>query len=281
LGMEPFDALVHTLTTVSTGGFSTRDVSFGYYQGPLEYVSVIFMVLASLPFIRFVQLMSGSIQPMFRDVQVRAYVSLILLFSAMVTIYRIVAHGDHPEHSFREAIFNITSIFSGTGYSSVDYQLWGPFPVVLFFMVGLIGGCAGSTGCSVKIFRYQLLWASIKAQIRKIHSPSGVFVPKYDGRIVPEEVMSSVMAFFTMFMVVLALLAAALALTGLDAVTSISGAASALANIGPGLGDTIGPSGNFGPLNDTAKWLLIVGMLIGRLELMSVLVLFSISFWRR
>jgi trk system potassium uptake protein TrkH len=199
----------------------------------------------------------------------------------VLTAYRIQVNGDYLEHSVREALFNVTSIISGTGYSSVDYQLWGSFPIALFFLIGLIGGCAGSTSCSVKIFRYQLLIASLRAQVRKIHTPHGIFIPRYEGRAVADDVLSSVMAFFMLFMVSLAVLAVLLALTGLDMITSISGAATALANVGPGLGPEIGPAGNFATLNDGAKWLLILGMLIGRLELMSVYILFTIGFWRR
>jgi trk system potassium uptake protein TrkH len=280
-GMSAFDAITHALTTLSTGGFSTYDSSFGTFQGPAEYVASIFMILASLPFVRYVQLLAGSARPLVRDIQSRDYVGLILLLVLVLTVYRIQVNGDHLEHSIREALFNVTSIISGTGYASVDYQLWGAFPIALFFLIGLVGGCAGSTCCSVKIFRYQLLLASIRAQIRKIHSPHGVFTPRYDGRPVSEEVLSSVMAFFVMFMVSLAVLSVLLALTGLDMITAVSGAATALANVGPGLGAEIGPSGTFTHLNDTAKWLLVAGMLVGRLELMSVYVLFTINFWRR
>ena len=153
-------------------------------------------------------------------------------------------------------------------------------PVAVFFFIGLIGGCAGSTSCSVKIFRYQLFFAAIKAQVRKIHSPHGVFTPRYEGRSVGEDVLSSVMSFFVLFIVSLGVLSVALGLTGLDFITSVSGAASALANIGPGLGPEIGPAGNFANLNDTAKWLLTIAMLIGRLELLVVYALFTVNFWR-
>jgi len=228
-----------------------------------------------------VQLMGGAIGPVFRDAQTRGYLKLILLMTLSMIVFRLRVNGDHFEHSLRESLFNVVSIVSGTGYSSVDYQLWGAFPIAVFFLGGLIGGCAGSTACSVKIFRYQLLIASLKSQIRRLHSPNGVFVTTYDGHSVGRDVMSSVMAFFVMFIVSLIVLAILLAFTGLDTMTAISGAATALANIGPGLGDRIGPSGNFFGLNDAAKWLLIAGMLIGRLEVMSVYVLFTISFWRR
>ncbi|EKE73374.1 cation transporter [Celeribacter baekdonensis B30] len=280
VGMSGFDAINHALTTLSTGGFSTRDASFGAFQGPAEYVSSFFMILASLPFVRYVQLIAGSARPFWRDTQIHAYLAVIFGLTLCFAIYRLIVNEDHFEHSFREGIFNVTSIISGTGYASVDYQLWGAFPAVAFFFIGLIGGCAGSTACSVKIFRYQLLFASMRAQIRKIHSPNGVFTPRYQGRPVSEDVLSSVMAFFSFFIVTLGITSVLLAATGLDLVTAISGAATALACVGPGLGDIIGPSGNFASLNDPAKWVLALAMLVGRLEVMSVFALFTIRFWR-
>ncbi|MEN8836912.1 MAG: TrkH family potassium uptake protein [Celeribacter marinus] len=280
VGMGPFDAVNHALTTLSTGGFSTRDASFGAFQGPAEYVSSLFMILASLPFVRFVQLMAGTAKPMWRDTQIHAYLGVISVLVAAFSVYRFVVDGDAFEHSIREGLFNVTSIISGTGYASTDYQLWGAFPAVAFFFIGLVGGCAGSTACSVKVFRYQLLIASMTAQIRKIHSPHGVFTPRYQGQAVSEDVLSSVMAFFSFFIVSLGITAVLLAATGLDLVTAVSGAATAIACVGPGLGDIIGPSGNFSSLNDTAKWILAIAMLVGRLEVMSVFALFTIRFWR-
>lgn len=279
-GMTVFDSVNHALTTLSTGGFSTSDASMGAYQGAPEYVASLFMVLAALPFVRYVQLVAGSAWPLFLDIQVRAFLWFVLVTTLVVALYRLIVNDDNLEHATREALFNITSIATGTGYASVDYQLWGAFPVMLFFFVGLVGGCAGSTSCSVKIFRYQILLSAIAAQIRKIHLPHGVFVPRYEGRPVPEEVLSSVMAFFALFTLSIGITSVLLAMTGLDFVTSVSGAATALANIGPGLGPIIGPAGNFAPLNDTAKWILTIAMLIGRLELMVVFVLFTVNFWR-
>ncbi len=279
-GMAGFDAINHAFTTIATGGFSTHDASFAAFQGGAEYVAAVFMILASLPFVRYVQMMAGSSRPLFTDSQVRAFLWVLVVTILMITFYRMATHGGALEPAFRKAVFNVTSIVTGTGYASVDYQLWGPFPVVLFFFLGLVGGCAGSTCCSVKIFRYQLLFASIRAQIAKIHSPHGMFTPRYDGRAVSDDVISSVMAFFVMFIVTIGVLAVLLGATGLDFVTSVSGAATAIANIGPGLGDTIGPAGNFASLNDTAKWMLAAGMLIGRLELLVVYTILTVKFWR-
>jgi len=169
---------------------------------------------------------------------------------------------------------------TGTGYANADYMAWGTFPVVMFFFIGLIGGCAGSTSCSVKIFRYQLLFASVKSQIRQIHQPHGVFTPRYDGKTVSEDVLNSVMAFFVAFVLLLGCVSVLLGMTGLDFITSVSGAAAAVANIGPGLGTEIGPAGNYAGLNDPAKWILAMAMFIGRLEILVVLTILTTKFWR-
>ncbi len=280
LGMNLFDATVHALTTVSTGGFSNYDASFGTFSGAAEYAASFFMVLAALPFVRYVQLLNGQPLALHRDPQVRGFITVVAVLVAVVFISIRGLFPQHWEQSFREALFNITSIISGTGYASVDYMQWGSFPIALFFFTGLIGGCAGSTACSIKIFRYQLLFASIRAQLQRIRSPHGIFTPRYDGRAISGDVMISVMSFFMFFTLTLGLVAVALSMTGLDFVTSVSGAGAALANIGPGLGDIIGPAGNFSTLNDTAKWILTAAMLIGRLELMAVYVILTFKFWR-
>lgn len=279
-GMNAFDASAHAMTTISTGGFANYDASFGTFSGPLEYVAAVFMILAALPFVRYVQLINGNPVALWRDPQVRGFVATIaVLIVVLIVMLEEGVHLGH-EQALREAMFNVTSIISGTGYASVDYMKWGSFAVALFFFIGLVGGCAGSTACSVKIFRYQLLFASIRAQLRRIRSPHGIFTPRYDGKPVSEEVLASVMSFFIFFVLTLGVVAVALSMTGLDFVTSVSGAGAALANIGPGLGDIIGPAGNFSTLNDPAKWILTLAMLVGRLELMVVYVIFTVKFWR-
>ena len=280
VGMNTFDATVHALTTVSTGGFSNYDASFATFSGPAEYVAVLFMLAAALPFVRYVQLINGQPMALHRDPQVRGFIATL---AVLIVVTATALHQVFPrdwEVALREALFNITSIISGTGYASADYMQWGSFLIALFFFIGLIGGCAGSTSCSIKVFRYQLLFASIRAQLRRIRSPHGIFTPRYDGRPVGTDVLSSVMSFFMFFVVTLGLVAVALSLTGLDFVTSLSGAAAALANIGPGLGDVIGPAGNYSTLNDPAKWILSIAMFIGRLELMAVYVILTVKFWR-
>jgi trk system potassium uptake protein TrkH len=279
-GMSFFDALVHSMTTIATGGFANYDTSFGNMGVAVEYVAVIFMILAALPFVRYVQLIGGSLKSFVSDSQVRTFLITAGIVTFILIIWQINFVTNSYEFAIRKAAFNGVSILTGTGFASDNYLQWGSFPITFFFLIGLIGGCAGSTTCSIKIFRFQLLFASVSAQIKRIHSPNGIFQPRYNKKPVAEDVISSVMAFFVLFMVTLAILSVALGMTGLDAVTSISGAAASLANIGPGLGTEIGPDGNYSGLNDVAKWLLAAGMLIGRLELMAVYVLLTATFWR-
>ncbi|MCH2163440.1 MAG: TrkH family potassium uptake protein [Marinovum sp.] len=279
-GMNLFDATVHAMTTLATGGFANYDASFGAFSASTEYVAVIFMSLAALPFVRFVQLTTGEARPLISDAQVRGFFTTVVCLVALLALWQYLVYGMEAEEAFRKTLFNGMSILTGTGYASANYMMWGSVPVAVIFFAGLVGGCAGSTSCSVKVFRYQLLFASIYAQIRRIRAPHGVFTPRYEGRRVDEDVLSSVMSFFVFFMVTLGVLSVGLSMTGLDFVTSVSGAAAALANIGPGLGDEIGPAGNFAGLGDTAKWMLAAAMLIGRLELLAVYAMFTAYFWR-
>lgn len=279
-GMGAFDATVHALTTVATGGFANYDTSFGGFPPAAQYVAVVFMVLAALPFVRYVQMLNGHRFAIFHDSQVRMFLLTFAVIAIVTMVVLSVQFAYIPERALRESLFNVVSILSGTGYASADYMQWGAFMIAAFFFIGLIGGCAGSTACSVKIFRYQLLFASIRVQLRRIRSPHGIFTPRYDGRPVDHEVLSSVMSFFGFFVVSLGVLSVALSLTGQDFITSVSGAATALANIGPGLGEKIGPAGNFASLGDTEKWILSFAMLVGRLELLAVFALFTLRFWR-
>ncbi|MEM6376372.1 MAG: TrkH family potassium uptake protein [Pseudomonadota bacterium] len=279
-GMSVFDATVHAMTTLATGGFANYDSSFGEFGAAVEYVAVIFMMLAALPFVRFVQMTAGTAQPLLTDPQVRGFFLACFVAVALIAFWQANEQDQLTEEGFRKVLFNTVSILTGTGYASDDYMQWGSFPVAMMFFIGLIGGCAGSTSCSIKIFRYQLLFASVRAQMQRIYTPHGIFTPRYDGRPVDDDVLNSVMSFFIFFIVTLGLLSIMLGLTGLDFMTALSGAGAALANIGPGLGEVIGPAGNYAPLNDTAKWILSAAMLIGRLELLAVYAIFTMSFWR-
>jgi trk system potassium uptake protein TrkH len=279
-GMTAFDAVTHAMSTVSTGGFANYDSSFGAFGPGVHYVAVVFMLLSALPYVRFVQAAAGELRPLLLDSQVRVFFFIVALATAALALTVALRQDTFSERVFREALFNVASITTGTGFAIVDYMSWGEFAITVLFFLGLIGGCAGSTSCSVKVFRYQILFASIRAEIRRLHSPSGLFTPRFEGKPLTDEVLDAVMAFFGTFVLSLGIFAVALNLTGLDALTAISGAATAIANVGPGLGPIIGPAGNFSTLPDEAKWILSLAMLVGRLELMVVLVLFTARFWR-
>lgn len=280
LGMSGFDAVVHALSTVSTGGFSTSDQSFGKFVGPLEYAAVVFMLAGSLPFIRFIQLWQGEWVPMWKDRQVRAYLRWNAYAVAAIVVYEMGSHDFAFWAVLREASFNVVSIFSGTGFTSTDLSLWGPFPFAILFITGLIGGCTSSTGCSVKVFRYLILFEAVKLQLRRLYEPNAVNALRYDGRAVGDDVLNAVISFFTLFMLTFGLLAVALGLAGLELKTAVTAAWTAIANVGPAFGPEVHPTGALLAFPDAAKWIMILGMLIGRLELMAVYVILMPRFWR-
>lgn len=280
-GMTAFEALAHAMTAISTGGFSTSDASIGYFDSfAVDMITLVFMIVGSMPFLLFLQVLRGRPIALWRDEQTRGFLVLVVFLISAVTFWLIVWKDFTLVDAFRYGSFNIISVLTGTGYASTDYGQWGAFSATLFFFVMFIGGCAGSTSCGIKIFRFQVLLKSMRSWIEHILQPNGIFVARYNGRPITEDVRSSVLSFLAFFMLIFILLSIAVAGTGADWITALSSVGTALANVGPGVGDVVGPAGNFSSLSDTAKWLLSFGMLIGRLELFSVLVLFSPVFWR-
>ena len=282
LGMNGFDAIVNALTTSSTGGFSNYDASFGAYLGGPEWAASVFMILASIPFIRMVQAIRGNFVPLWQDVQIRAYLRWTFYACSIIVAYRLLyMHQDaDPMEVIRETVFNTVSTFSGTGFASTDMMAWGHLPFAVLFAVGLIGGCTGSTGCSIKVFRYLVLLQAVRAQVRRMHSPHRVYPLRLEGRPLEQDVVDSVMAFFTLFVLTFGLLIVGLALTGLHPRTALTAAWTSIANIGPVWGPEISRNGAVDQMPTAAKWLMIIGMYLGRLELISVLVLLLPRFWR-
>jgi trk system potassium uptake protein TrkH len=280
-GMGAFDAVAHAMTTIATGGFSTSDGSLGYFDNmAVDYIASGFMILGSLPFLLYFQVVRGRPMELWRDRQVQCFFAIILVMIVVLAFWRKEVGEVSLVEALRYSTFNAISIITGTGYSTADYGQWGPFAVSLFFFAMLIGGCAGSTSCGIKVFRFQVLFQAAQVQFRRLIQPHGVFIAHFNRRPISENAMDSVMSFFFLFAACFAVLALALTLVGLDSMTALSGAATAIANVGPGLGEIIGPAGTFKPLPDAAKWLLAIGMLLGRLELFTVLVLFTRNFWR-
>ncbi|MGI9522524.1 MAG: TrkH family potassium uptake protein [Hyphomicrobiaceae bacterium] len=280
-GMTPFDAICHALTTVATAGFSTHDQSFGFFQSaPLQWVCIIFMILGALPFVVFIRMLRGEPSALWRDAQVRGFVFFLLAICAIVALWLSMARNLPFAEAARMAAFNVTSILTTTGYSAGDYTSWGSFAVGLFFLLMFIGGCSGSTCGGIKVYRLQVAGMLTRGHFLHLMSPNRVTTLTYNRRRLPDDVPFSVVAFLAIYMTTVGLFTVILSALGLDLTTSLSAAASAVGNVGPGLGDIIGPAGNYSSLPATAKWILAFAMLLGRLELFTVLVLLRPEFWR-
>ena len=284
-GMGSFDAFNHAMTTVATGGFSTKDASVGAFLTldgmPIDLIIVLFMIIGSLPFGLFlVAALRGDISRLFSDGQVQFFLAVVAGLIAVMFWHVYSQFVTDPLTAFRLASFNVVSILTGTGYATANYGNWGAFATGFFFCIMFIGGCAGSTSCGLKVFRFQVAIAAMGLYARRLAHPNGVFVARYNGRALTDDVFISVLSFFFVYFASFATLAAILSGFGLDPLTAISAAGTAIANVGPGLGDTIGPAGNFSSLDDPVKWILSIGMLFGRLEFFTLLVLFSPAFWR-
>ncbi len=278
-GMGKFDSLTHSMTTIATGGFSNYNESIGYFNSlPIEVSSMFFIILGSIPFIAYIKFISGNKKIFLNDIQIKTFLKIIIFTVIILSIYLLFSN--YENFSLRSIFFNTISILSGTGYVNAEFDSWGSFPITLFLALMFIGGCAGSTACGVKIFRIQILYLFILNQLKKIIYPKGVFIIKYDQSAVDEKFIASIISFIYFYIIIFFILTALLSLTGLDFITAISGAATSISNVGPGLGPIIGPNGDFSSLPDLSKWILTVGMILGRLELFAILVLFLPSFWK-
>ena len=279
LGMNFFDSLTHSMTTIATGGFSNYNESIGFFNSIyIEISAMVFIILGSLPFIAYIKFLNGNKKIFFSDAQIKTFFKIIFISIFILSVYLII--NNSSQFNLRSTFFNVISILTGTGYVNAQFDNWGSFPILLFLFLMFIGGCAGSTTCGVKIFRIQILYSFVLNQLKKIIYPKGVFVLKYDQNPVDNKFIASIISFIYMYLVIFFIITALLSLTGLDFITSISGAATSISNVGPGLGSIIGPNGNFSSLPDISKWILTLGMILGRLELFAILVLFLPSFWR-
>lgn len=281
-GMTLFDAFNHGLTSIATGGYSTSDLSMGKFDSDLIlFEATIFMAIGGMPFFLFVREMHGQRGVLWRDQQVRLFVSILLLVPFFLTLYRWFVTDDFDIVSgYISVLFNVTSVVTTSGYASEDYGAWGSLSFALFFFLMFVGGCSGSTSGGMKIFRFQLSLILLKEQLMRLLHPRAVLTRNFNGRPVSDEIITSMIAYTFIFLLCLLLITLALAALHLDFVTSLSGALTSLTNVGPGLGAVIGPAGNFASLPEAAKWILCAGMLLGRLEILSVVVVLSPGFWR-
>ena len=280
-GMSPFDAFNHALTTVSTGGFSTHDTSFGFFNHMIKIIAVIFMILGSLPFILYMRAINGeSFKVFFKDSQVKWFIVALSIMSVIGIISLAIGEERSIYDAMVSSFFTITSVMTGSGFVTEDYGQWQYFPVVFFFFLMFTGGCVGSTTCGIKIFRLQVLLKTAYIQLKRMWQPQQIHVMSFNRQFINDDIRESVMGFFILFIIIFAILASLLGVCGLDFLSSVSGAAASLANVGPGLGDVIGPSGNYMSITQNAKIIFIIGMIMGRLEIFTILVLFVPNFWR-
>jgi len=281
-GMNFFDSIVHSMTTIATGGFSNYNESIGYFDNSLiELTSIIFIILGSIPFIAYIKYLSGDKKIFLKDSQIKTFLKIIVFSIFLIYFYLSIKNQSIFEVNLRAISFNVISILTGTGYVTQDFSEWGQFPLIYFLILMFIGGCAGSTACGIKIFRVQILYQFISTQLKKIIYPRGIFNIKYEKNNVDEKFMASIISFIFLYILIFFIITALLTINGLNFITAISAAATSISNVGPGLGEIIGPNGNFAQLNYISKWILSLAMILGRLELFAVLVLFIPSFWRK
>ena len=281
-GMNYFDSLTHSMTTIATGGFSNYNDSIGYFNSALiEINAIIFIILGSIPFIAYIKYLNGDKKIFYKDAQINFFLKTILISVIIISVFLLFKNHSSETFLLRQVTFNVVSILTGTGYVTANYSDWGGFPLIFFLVLMFIGGCAGSTACGLKIFRIHILYKFFLMQLKKYIYPRGVFVLKYGENILNEKFISSIISFVFLYIIIFFIITTLLSISGLDFITAISGAATSISNVGPGLGGMIGPNGNFSLLPDFSKWILTVGMLLGRLELFAIIVLFIPSFWRR
>jgi trk system potassium uptake protein len=280
LGMDPLSAAVNSMATIATGGFSNKDASFSGFSASIQYAGAIFMILGSLPYIRFVQLMNGQPRPLWQDSQVRAYLRWISYAVGSVTLWRVLTSDMGVEEAFREAFFNLVSIISSTGFFTGSFGSWGGYMLAVAFLIGIIGACSGSSAAGLSVFRVQVAASALAAQIRQIGSPSRVVVVRYEGRAVGDDVISGLILFITGYVLLMGGMTIALALIGIDPISALFGVWTSIGNIGYGFGPLVARTGTFVDFPDSAKVIMILAMIMGRLGLLAVLVLFLPRFWR-
>lgn len=281
-GLGPFDAVTIAMSTLSSGGFANSDQSLTVFANPMvDYVAVVFMLVAALPFPLYVRALSGDLRRLFTNPEVRLFLTIVAVFTALSFVQQTLQGVASGETAFRHALFTVASLISTTGFMAVDYTNWGAFSDALFFVLMFLGGCTGSTAGGLKALRIAITAKAIRQHLKRISFRAGVFPLRYGGTPVADDVVASVLGFVFLYLLTFLLVGVALNMMGLDLRTAFSAAIACLANVGPGLGPVVGPASNYGSLPDPALWLLTATMMLGRLEILTVLVLFLPRFWVR
>lgn len=280
-GMSWFDAIGHSFSTVAIGGFSTHDASMGYFNSAtIEMVTVVFMLLAGMNFsLHFLAWRHRSIRHYWADSELRTYVSILVIISIVTSVYLTFNHTfENPWTALHHGIFQAVSIGTTTGFTTTDYSLWPGFLPILLLMASYVGGCAGSTGGGMKVIRVMLLFKQGYREVLRLIHPNAIYAIKVNNKALPAKVVGAVWGFLALYVFCFSIMHLFLMATGLDIVTSFSAVTACLNNLGPGLGEV---GENYSSINSPAKWVLCIAMLLGRLEIFTLLVVLTPAFWRR
>ena len=284
-GMSAFDAINHAMTCLATGGFSTHDASIAYFNSPaIEWILTFFMMVGGLPLMMGLYLLQRQWAPIRHNEQIKTYFLFLLGVIVILSLFRWQFDWERWTELgaiIRSSAFNVISIVTTTGYTSGNYQLWGNFAVALFMFLLMAGACTGSTSGGIKMFRFTVMLKSVSIRLKHLLQPYGVFIARYGETPISDDILISVLVFFGLYLGTAVVATLGMTLCGLDFMTGLSGVLTALSNVGPGLGTVIGPDQTFAALPDTAKWILTFVMLLGRLEFVSVIVLFFPFLWRK
>ncbi len=279
-GMTFFDAICHSFTTMATGGFSTKQASIAYYQSPfIHYVIIFFMISAGANFTIHYHILHGRFANVKRNEEFKFYITIIFFFAVLIAAVLFFSNYGNLEVSFRDSLFQVVSMITTTGYVTADYEVWGTFLLLLFVLFLFIGGCAGSTGGGIKIVRHLLLFKNSFLELRRLIHPRAVIPVRYNNHSVSQDIISNVLAFFLFYIFIFILGSLVMSLMGLDFMSAIGSVATSLGNVGPAVG-SVGPTDNFAHIPSAGKWFLSFLMLLGRLELFTILVISSPAFWK-
>ncbi len=278
--MDIFEAINHAFSTMATGGFSTRNASIAAFGPYTHYVIIVFMIIAGTNFSLLYFVLKGNFEKLFRSEEYLFYLSIIGAFTILFTVSLFIFHQIGLEQAFRESLFQLVSIITTTGYITADYLTWNGYLWIVIFLLMFTGGCIGSTGGGMKMVRHLLLFKNSTQEFKRLIHPDAVLPTRLDGKTIPPEIIYNFLAFFLLYIVIFGIGSASLAILGLDFETSLGASAATLGNVGPGIG-SVGPVHNYAHIPATGKWILCTLMLLGRLELFTVLLLLTPSFWKK
>jgi len=281
-GMGNFDAINHAMTTISTGGYSTSDSSMGNFSHFAHWNAALFMFLGGLPFLLLIRAAhQRTLEPLWRDAQIQGFVKIVLACAISLSLYLTMTGQFSWADAIRLSVFNVISVITTTGFGLDDFLTWGDFSVIIFAGLLFTGACSGSTSGGIKIFRFQIGFSLFKRQLMLLMHPHALFPQKYNNRKVSDDIVRSLISFLMAYMLTVAVSTLLLTLFGSSAAVSLTASITAVSNVGPGLVESIGPSGNFADLPSASKWVLSFGMLMGRLEILTVAVMLTRHFWKR